>query len=200
MVTQFLANASLFEFLLKADRDIACAAQEKGCVHCDGPLDAAHYRRKPRGGPPGLKEEVLLRYSFCCRQEGCRRRLTPPSTRFFGASVYFSSVVILAVAMMGDMSTASFAKLSATYGIDRRTLKRWRVFFTATIASRPAWGLVTARFMPPLDASNYILSMLSRFSVDLTDIAHDALSRLLTFIYPLSQARCSSNRHYSLLA
>ena len=35
--------------------------------------------------------------------------------------------------------------------------------------------------------SNYLLSMLSRFAVDPHDVAHDALSRFLTFIYPLSQ-------------
>ena len=189
MLTQILTNASLFEFLLQVDRDIANTAKSKGCGHCSRPLDAAPYPRKPRGGPPELKEDVLLRFSFCCREDGCRRRLTPPSTRFFGASVYFSAVMILVGAMMGDMSTASYAKLSETYGIDRRTLRRWRVLFTTIIQLRPGWKLIAARFMPPLDVSNYLLSMLSRFAVDPYDVAHDALSRFLTFIYPLSQKK-----------
>lgn len=189
MLTQILANASLFEFLLQVDGDIANTAKSRGCAHCNGPLDAAPFPRKPRGGPPELKEDVLLRFSFCCREDGCRRRLTPPSTRFFGASVYFSAVIILVGAMMGDMSSASYSKLSADYGIDRRTLKRWRVLFGATLPSKPGWSLIAARFMPPLDASNYLLSMLNRFAIDVSDVAHDALSQLLIFIYPLSQKK-----------
>jgi hypothetical protein len=62
------------------------------------------------------------------------------------------------------MSSASYSKLSAAYGIDRRTLKRWRVLFGATLPSKPGWSLIAARFMPPLDASNYLLSMLNRFA------------------------------------
>ena len=64
MLTQILANASLFEFLLQVDGDIANTAKSKGCAHCNGPLDAAPFPRKPRGGPPELKEDVLLRFSL----------------------------------------------------------------------------------------------------------------------------------------
>lgn len=186
MLTEILAKASLFEFLQQVDQDIADAAQEKGCPFCAGVLDVANYPRKPRGGPPDLKEEALVRFSFCCRVDGCRRRITPTSTRFFGASVYFSAVIVLMSAMMGDMSSTSCSKLSATYGINRRTLKRWRILFTSVFPTRPHWKLITARFMPPLDPSNYILSMMTRLGIGEANLSNDGLSRLLLLMVPLA--------------
>src|ERR1700726_3419348 len=54
-----------------------------------------HINRKPRGGPQWDR-----RYSFCCAEEDCRRRLTPESVRFLGRRVYAGLVVVLMATMI----------------------------------------------------------------------------------------------------
>ena len=78
-----LADQQLHQLLEKVDWDLAEQAHQQGCLFCRGKLHRADYDRKPRGGP-----EWDYRYSFCCAQEGCRRRRTPESVRFMGRRVY----------------------------------------------------------------------------------------------------------------
>jgi hypothetical protein len=88
-----LLDASVFRLLLDVDRDLAAEARAGGCA-CGGPLHAARYRRKPRGGPRGeLSAEYSWRESFCCAREECRKPTTPPSVRFLGRRVYVAAVV-----------------------------------------------------------------------------------------------------------
>ena len=75
-------DQELHQLLEKVDADLAQEACEKGCLHCQGKLHRADYDRKPRGGPQWDR-----RYSFCCAEEDCRRRLTPESMRFLGRRV-----------------------------------------------------------------------------------------------------------------
>jgi hypothetical protein len=58
-------------------------------------LHRSDYDRKPRGGP-----QWEVRFSFCCAQEGSRRRHIPPSVRFMGRRVYAGLVVVLVSAMI----------------------------------------------------------------------------------------------------
>jgi hypothetical protein len=58
-----------------------------------GKLHSAKYKRKPRSG--SKKCEELYRHSFCCDQDGCRKRHTPPSIRFLGRRIYYGVVVVL---------------------------------------------------------------------------------------------------------
>ena len=73
-----LTNKKLMELLAKIDRDFAEAARGKGCLHpdCGGKLHRSDYERKPRGGPGWA-----LRDSFCCAEDGCRKRMTPASVQ-----------------------------------------------------------------------------------------------------------------------
>ena len=61
---------------------------------CGGVLHSARYPRKPRGGPPELRQTDNSRLSFCCAQ--CRRRHTPRSVRYLGRRVYLATVVVFA--------------------------------------------------------------------------------------------------------
>lgn len=99
MCQRLLGNASLFELLLKIDDELAEETRESGCPHCGSGLHRAGYERKPRGGPAGLGERFNRRSSFCCGQDGCRRRATPPSVRFLGRRVYLGAVVVLLSAL-----------------------------------------------------------------------------------------------------
>jgi hypothetical protein len=111
------ADVSFFQRLRSLDYDLFLSVKASPCTRCGGKLDTSHYPRKPRGAG----EEESRRFSLCCRTEGCRRRVTPPSLRFLGRKVYSSWVVILVL----DFSKA----LGLRTSMGRRTLSRWRQFW-----------------------------------------------------------------------
>ena len=122
-----LADQLLPRLLEEVDRDLAAAIRVQGCVHCGvGKLHSAVIRRKPRGLPEGASWDT--RFSFCCDQEGCRRRATPPSVRFLGRKVYAGFVIVLLAAMRHGLSSARVRTLREVTGASRRTLERWRDF------------------------------------------------------------------------
>src|SRR6266550_4917425 len=87
-----LNDASFYRVLLRFDDDLAEQARREGCG-CGGKLHSARYPRKPRGAPEELQEEYSRRRSFCCAEEGCRKRTTPASFRFLSRRVYVASVI-----------------------------------------------------------------------------------------------------------
>ena len=91
-----LDSAALFFVLARIDWSLAAEVRAGGCPHCGGPLHAAHYLRKPRGGPP-LPDSLSTRRSLCCGH--CRRRSTPPSGLFLGRKVYWGAVVVVVAAL-----------------------------------------------------------------------------------------------------
>ena len=119
-------DASFWAFLFSIDQDLASSARQKTCP-CGGRLHSAKYPRKPRGGD-NLPEQYGYRLSFCCDQDGCRKRVTPPSVRFLGRKVYLGAVVILVAAMRQGPSPRRVRELSQLFGADRRTIARWQVF------------------------------------------------------------------------
>ena len=167
MSHRLLRNASFWSFLLSVDEDLAREARAEGCA-CGGRLHGARYPRKPRGGPQDLPAEYQLRLSFCCAREGCRKRRTPPSVRFLGPKVYLGTVVVLATAMRQGASPYGFAKLRELFGADRRTISRWRVFWTEEFPHSRFWKFGRARFLPPVDAALLPLSLWERFAQDST--------------------------------
>jgi hypothetical protein len=64
-----LLDASVWQLLLMADRDLAAEARAAGCS-CGGVLHSARYPRKPRGGVP-----AELRPEYCRRES--RQRGVP---------------------------------------------------------------------------------------------------------------------------
>ena len=147
--------------LPKFDDDLAAKARAAGCEFCGGRLDAADYPRKPRGGDE-LGDDYVWRRSFCCAVEGCRRRCTPPSVRFLGRKVYLGAVVVLATALQQGPSKKSVTKLSAILGINRRTLARWRRWWSMRFAVSRFWTSLRGRFVPAVDETALPASVLSR--------------------------------------
>jgi hypothetical protein len=93
----WIAEDKFFALLEEGDARAAAAVKTAGCRYCGGRLDRADYPRKPRGGSMAAAGEGLVRrISFCCAQEGCRRRATPPSLVFLGRKVYLGIVVVVA--------------------------------------------------------------------------------------------------------
>lgn len=172
-----LADQKLWALLTKVDSDLAEATREKGCPPCGGKLHRADYPRKPRCGPAWDHRD-----SFCCGEEGCRRRQTPPSVRFLGRRVYVGFVVVLLSAMMHGLKPQRVQCIQEQLGIDRRTLERWRQWWLTTFAQSSFWKAARARFMPALCEKTLPWSLGASFGLERSD----GLRRLLEFLAPLT--------------
>ena len=182
----YLADKSLFEFLEQCDSDLAESCRQGGCLHCPGTLHRADYKRKPRGGPDEEEgdPETIYRDSFCCDQEGCRKRHTPPSVRFLGRKVYWGVVVVLVSAMRHGLKAERVRALRESLGIDRRTLERWRTWWLKEFVQSPFWKVARARFMPLIGEGTLPWSLSQAFGMD----CRDRLLDLLKFLSPITTA------------
>ena len=90
MCHAFLTDANFYHLLVQIDESIAEDVRARGCSCCGGALHSARYPRKPRGPRSALDGAYESRLSFCCAQEGCRRRSTPASVRFLGRKPMFN--------------------------------------------------------------------------------------------------------------
>lgn len=128
--------------------DVAIAAEFRaaGCRHCGGPLHAAHYARKPRGLPPGAQPELSKRHSFCCARAGCRRRATPPSTRFQARRVWLAPWVVW-LGVWVELGASALDRLRRRAGLSRRTAGRWSIDWTSVFPGSPRGRELAARFL-----------------------------------------------------
>lgn len=184
MCHALLGDARLYEQLLRFDEDLAEQARATAC-RCGGRLHSAKYPRKPRGGPDDL-EGYDRRFSFCCDQDGCRCRVTPPSLRFLGRRVYLGAVVVLVSAMTQGLTPRRAAKLRQLVGVDRRTLERWRHWWRELFPTSPLWRETRGRLMPPVAEDGLPASLLERFDGALGE----QLLRVLELLLPLTTSSC----------
>jgi hypothetical protein len=175
-------DPSFHQFLLELDREAAAETRAGRCRECKGPLDVGHYPRKPRGGPPGLGAEHDLRFSFCCRVDGCRTRHAPPTVRFLGRKVWLAAVVVLATAMQHGLSPRRVRELRDLFGVSERTLRRWRGWWVERFARCSSWTASRGHFATPVDDSVLPLSLLERFEGS----ERDRLVACLRFLRPVS--------------
>ena len=162
MYLSVLQDVRFHAVLLRLDADLADSARSAGCT-CGGVLHQAKFPRKPRGGPSGLGPEHAVRFSFCCAEDGCRQRATPPSLRFLGRKVYFGAVVVLVTALQHGATPERVRQLRQLVGVSRRTLERWRHWWRAAFAKSSFWREASAAFMPPVDITRMPASLLERF-------------------------------------
>jgi hypothetical protein len=176
--TDILYDPQLFVILFRIDSDLAEKARADRCS-CGGRLDTADYPRKPRA-PIDLGPEHHRRHSFCCAE--CRCRTTPPSVRFFARRVYAFPVVVLVTALAAGLSGSRLATLRKEFGVDRRTLERWRVWWREVFPQTRFWKTARARFSPPVDGA-HLDAVRDRFAEGL-----EGLVLLLRFLSPMSCA------------
>jgi len=179
-----LNDASFYRQLVRFDEDLAEQAREKGC-RCGGKLHRALYRRKPRGVPKEAEEEYARRWSFCCAEEGCRKRTTPGSFRFLSRRVYAATVVVLVSALRHGVTAAGVRRLEVAVAeiINRRTLERWRQWWLQDFPQTAFWRAACGRFALPVDATSLPLSLLEAFNKPRPEDRTLALQR---FILPLT--------------
>jgi hypothetical protein len=182
-----LHDSRLYELLFQFDRDLAQTARKSPCRFCGGRLHSADYLRSPRGVPEGvdLGPGYPVHFSFCCSTDGCRRRHNPPSVRFQGRRVYLGVMVVLLTVMRQGPTPRSLTSLRTLFGVDRRTLARWRLWWQTLFAQGRFWQATKARFIPPVAQEGLPGSLLIRFQ---GDTLLEQIVLLLKFLSPSSQA------------
>lgn len=169
---ELLGDAKFLAVLTAADEAIAREAQCGRCPVCGGRLDRADYARKPRDALGAAEESWSKRLSLCCSREGCRRRLTPPSTRFLGRKVYAAPYIV--IALVARATTRAIASA--------RTRRRWSEWWQGAFIASAFWCDARARLMPVVDERGLPGTLLARFS----GTAWESLAALLSWISPVT--------------
>ncbi len=156
--------ASVFRDLFERDQEFAREVQARGCPFCGGVLDRADYVRKGRGAPAGVDESELVRRSFCCRREGCRRRVMPPSCLFLGRRVYLAPVVVLVSALAVGVTHREASAAGAIYGAVSRTVVRWHQWWVGSFPLTAFWLAAKGTFSSAIEKPRLPLSVLEVFS------------------------------------
>ena len=179
-----LRDRRLYEFLEKVDKDFASQVKSRGCEHCGAVLHRADYERKPRGAQVGPSWDK--RCSFCCSRDGCRKRHTPGSVRFLGRKVYAGVIVVLVSAMMHGPNEHRLKRLQQELAIDRRTLKRWRQWWTQIFVQCALWTAQRGRFREPMARAQMPLCLVKAFGAQ----QMNGLIRLMSFLSPITTQSC----------
>lgn len=146
MLAELFQKISLFYFLNGIDEDLSDQSRAARCPHCGGPLHQGNYHRKPRGGPENIPDELKKRYSLCCGRSECRKRVLPPSCRFMGRKVYWSCVILIVMALRQNRPESySSGRVRQLFGISRKTLGRWQVFFREVFPVSGEWQRLRGR-------------------------------------------------------
>ena len=184
MCHAFLTDTNFYQLLFRIDQSIAEEVRERGC-ECGGVLHAAPYPRKPRGVRSALDDSYQSRLSFCCSQDGCRRRSTPASVRFLGRKVYLGVIVVLLTALHHGLTETRRRRLIEELDVPLQTLWRWRCWWREQFAATRCWVALAGQFMPPIATDRLPGSLLER----LTGRAlSERLVQLLVLISPVTTA------------
>lgn len=155
MLAELCQKASLFYLLFRIDKDLAEKARAARCPYCGGPLHYANYPRKPRGVSNHLPDECLIRFSFCCGRDNCRRRVIPPSCRFNGARVYWHGVMLAIMTLRQGRSAGKMAqRFQKFFGITRNTVARWITWYRDVFPLSATWLRIRGLVSPTVNNAN----------------------------------------------
>ena len=138
----------------------------------------------------GLGERYNERFSFCCADRECRKRRTPESLRFLNRKVYLAAVVVLVSALRCGSTPRRLQYLQGLVGVSRRTILRWRQWWSEVFTATPFWHAAVGTLLPPLERSQLPAALLERFAGS----ADERLLALLRYLAPISSesAGCPS--------
>jgi hypothetical protein len=164
-----LRDGRFFELLLKVDEEKSEEVHAAGCPHCQGPLHAAHFARKPRGllgSPDALPGGHEVRFDWCCGW--CRQRTLPASVRFLGRKVYVAVANAVATVLVRGRDRAAVRLLRQELGASWSTLRRWRQWWRALTGSA-FWEKLRGSLPVDLDGGALPESLLDRFEGPCTE-------------------------------
>jgi hypothetical protein len=176
-------DPSFFRFLSQIDAELAAETRSSGCQRCSGRLHTADFPRKPRGCPAAVIEEYSWRLSFTCGR--CDSRATPPSVRFLGRRVYVAVVLMLS----SPPNSTSARQLQFLVGASRRTVLRWRRWWTRDFTCTSLWRSLRSRLMPPIASAQLPQSLLDRLGSKEPTVR---MAQALHLLSPLSVSRVIS--------
>lgn len=183
MSQNFLCNASFHLLLTAIDKEMANNTLKQGCGYCKGKLHLADYPRSPVGILPSLRHYYEERLSFCCAT--CRKRITPPSVRFFGRRWYPAPFHLLVSILMLGINDCRLSQIKRHFGITvtESTWKRWRRWWRDFFPLTSFWQKEKA-LAPPIDMTNKLFSriLLNVFKGTLGN----KMTLLLRFLSPLT--------------
>lgn len=159
----FIADDKFCSQLLIIDLEIATKVKEERCPYCGGRLDRADYPRKPRGGIIAKAGEKFdRRISLCCSQEGCRKRVTPPSVRYLGRKVYLGVTVL--TTSFNELATLRAKEILTQTGIFPQTVRRWSNWWKGPFSRSRFFLGAKGQFMPPVEKKELPGSIFSGFT------------------------------------
>jgi hypothetical protein len=177
-----LKDPTFLHLLYQFDADLAREARSLGCRDCDGKLHSAVFPRKPKGTLQTLSPEFCVRFSFCCANDGCRERMTPPSLRFLNRRIYLGAVVVLVSALRCGAALFRMKKLKELVGVSRQTVSRWQRWWQEVFPQTEFWRVAQGALRAPVEIGALPLSLLDQF----TGSARDRVLDLLRFLEPLT--------------
>jgi hypothetical protein len=93
-------------------------------------------------------------------------------------------MVVLITAMQSGLNPARMQQLQALVRVSRRTVARWRVWWSSVFTESPFWRAHGA-FVPPVTTAELPASLLKRFAGDI----EQQLLSLLRFLVPITTGR-----------
>lgn len=141
------SSRDAFHVLLRIDHELAGKTQGRGCRHCGGSLHFDSWQRKPRGLDFVPTAEDVERLGFSCST--CKLRTTPPSVRFFGRRLYIASLFLVISALKHGKRSRQLCDLLE---VDRRTVARWRVWWSDQFTRTAVWNALRGQLRPMSDA------------------------------------------------
>lgn len=180
-----LITALFIQELYQEDLAEAERIKAAGCPYCGGVLHCGNYQRKPRG----IVGEALRllgldwRISFCCSNEGCRKRSTPESVRFLGRKVYVGVCLVVAGVLRGQ--GVKVAKICVLLGMSAETLRCWTRWWSGPVQNSSWWRAARAQIMPPLEGKHFVGALFERLLIRAEGVK-TAIRKLLTFVSPIT--------------
>lgn len=183
MSQNFLFNASFHLLLNKIDQEIIAKTRLQGCLFCGNKLHQANYPRSPLGLPSQLRYHHDERLSLCC--DTCRKRITPPSVRFFGRRWFPAPLLILVSALILGINERRLQQVKQHFGItvSESTWKRWRRWWRESFQKTLFWQ--QSKGLAPIEIETNNLfprALLDLFQGGL----EEKICRLLKFLSPLT--------------
>lgn len=184
---EVLNSEKTYQLAEYVDKEIVEKAQSEGCPQegCGGPLYRADYPRKPRG-PYEVRawESWQTRFSVCCGKEGCRKRHTPPSVRFFGRRWYVGVAVLLVsvVSSGGRSRRVEMVELVSTLEVDARTVKRWKAWWRNTFVQTKFWRAARGLLKPESTGASALQMLWAQYGGE----REESVVALLRFLSPVT--------------
>jgi hypothetical protein len=182
MSHKILSNATFHLFLNKIDQELTEEIRKKGCP-CGGKLHRSNYPRSPVGLPSTLRDQYQERLSLCC--DTCRKRITPPSVRFFGRRWFPAPFFVLICALTLGINERRLEQVKRHLGIkvSESTWKRWRRWWREVFQVTKFWQQVKGLIPSLLGTQRaFPRDLLTAFKGKFTE----KLCLLLRFLAPLT--------------